>query len=185
MAFPIIPALLGAANLGGLFFQNDPSKQYEKYFRNLQWMFSPENINNRAQGMYQNWLGSPAFADAKRGLLGGANAIQNRANRMNAGYGAQTGIGNASSALAAGAYGHGLSGLHAAGWNQSMQAALDALRQQAGQAGQFPTGPAMTAGQNYASVLGPLNNFFLQYLLNRPGVGQNWMMNGGLGFGRF
>lgn len=172
MPFPImglLQGLSGAGSLLSLFHRNDPSEQYRKYFENLNALFSPQNINSKTNAFYQQFLGSPAYAQAQSSLARGANTIQNSYARGAAGMGATTGIGQAAKALSSGAYGSGLSQLQAGGYNSSLDAALKALSAQAGAAGGLPVGQPQGFAQQGGAALGALNQFLLQWALSRPG----------------
>lgn len=172
MAFPLIPVLSGLSGLGSiaqLFGRQDPSKQYQQYFQQLQGLFSPSSIGNRSNEFYQQFLRSPAYANSQRALQGGSNAFQGAYARRLGGVGAQTGVGNVGAGLAAANYGGNISQLHAQGYQGALQQALDSLRMQAGAAGGFPLNQPTNFQGNLAGGMGGLNQWLLlQSLFGKP-----------------
>lgn len=162
---PWLYGLSGAGSLLSLFQKNDPSEQYRKYFENMQALFSPQNINNRTNEFYQQFLRSPAYAQSQSSLARGANTIQGQYARGAAGMGTTTGIGQAAKALSSGAYGSGLSQLQAGGYNSSLEAALKALAAQAGAAGGLPVGQPFGMQQQFGGAMGALNQWLLMQSL--------------------
>jgi hypothetical protein len=102
---------------------------------------NPGRLASYTGQLYNQFLQSPAFHAALRGVTAGSNAAQqgiisSLANRGLLG----TGIGALSQGAARSFSGNALSQLHTGAWNQANTAALDLIRAQLGGAGGLPVG---------------------------------------------
>jgi hypothetical protein len=169
-AMNFLPALLGKLGL----FGKDPQAELRKKIGRVS---DPANQQKLTQQMYQQFLQSPAYAQAQGSIAGGANAAQNQlASSLGARGLGSSGIGSVSKGIAASLPGMQMGQLQAGGYQGAQTGAQNQIRSQieallGGGAGPSQGQQLMGAGmQGLSSMLMPL-------LMKRMGIDPSVMFN--------
>lgn len=176
---PVTVALLLASTLGGAFIKDNSA---DDAIKRAQQLFSPGAINRSTGEFYRNFIGSPAFADAQRGVLRGSNRL---AANVSASLGARgldsTGVGAISSGLANSAGSFKMGSLYSDAWSQAMESAFRSASGVAGAAGSMPQ-PRFGTPEVFGAGLDALTKYVLmQSMRSTPGSDSPTFAGGGNG----
>ncbi len=156
-----LPMLLG----GGV------NRQQNQYRDQIMKLLSSQNLGQQTGNLYNQFLQSPAYAQAQRGAIQGGNQMQTSLNRALGNRGlATSGIGAIAPSLAGAAAGNMQNQIRTGAYNQAGNQAQDLIRQQV-QALQG-LGPPIHAGSELAGAgLSSFTPMLMQFLNQYGGRG--------------
>ena len=153
-----------AGSLGGAFMKDNSAKNSMK---DAERIWSPDAINRFAGTYFRNFMGSPAFANAQRGVLSGSNRLSMGVAQSLGERGLNTtGIGAIAQPLANSAGSFKMGGLYSDAWQSALDAAFKSASGMTGGAATLPQ-PKWGAPQMYGAGLDALTKYLMMAMMQR------------------